>query len=160
MRGIEVAHRLFVPSSDELGLPARLAEFVGTTRQSGVDEVVIVISAGDLQALDGILEGLRPLPLPVRLLPDARLSRVARQPSRGAGKFALIDLSREPMSTGELGLKRAMDLVVAGITLLAAAPLLTVAMAAIKLDTPGPVLFRQTRRASMAGPSRSSSSGR
>ena len=42
-------------------------------------------------------------------------------------------------------LKRAMDVVGAGLMLLIAAPILVAVAIAIKLDSPGPVLFRQTR---------------
>jgi exopolysaccharide biosynthesis polyprenyl glycosylphosphotransferase len=42
-------------------------------------------------------------------------------------------------------LKRTMDLVGAGLMLVIAAPLLAVIAVAIKLDSPGPVFFRQTR---------------
>jgi lipopolysaccharide/colanic/teichoic acid biosynthesis glycosyltransferase len=42
-------------------------------------------------------------------------------------------------------LKRVFDVVVAGSALVASAPVLAVAAAAIKLDSPGPVLFAQTR---------------
>lgn len=143
--GIDAAQQISLPRLEATRREV-LAELVASTRQSEIDEVIIVLSAGGLNALDGILEALRPLPLPVRLMPDARLSHLVRQPSRQAGKFALIDLSREPLSAGELGLKRTMDVAVAGVTLLAAAPLLIVAMAAIRIDSSGPVLFRQRRR--------------
>ena len=43
-------------------------------------------------------------------------------------------------------MKRALDVAVAGAALVISAPLLILTMLAIKLDTPGPVLFRQTRR--------------
>lgn len=42
-------------------------------------------------------------------------------------------------------LKRVLDLVAAGAGLLVVSPLLALTAAAIKLDSPGPVLFRQTR---------------
>ncbi len=42
-------------------------------------------------------------------------------------------------------LKRMLDLVVASITLVIAAPIMLITAITIKLDSPGPVLFRQTR---------------
>ena len=42
-------------------------------------------------------------------------------------------------------MKRAVDLVLAGTGLVVGAPLLALLSAAIRLDSPGPVLFRQTR---------------
>lgn len=143
--GIEVAQRVFLPAeTDERSQVLR--EVIASTRQDGVDEIILVVSTADLPKVDAVMEALRPLPLPIRLLPDATLSRIALQPSRAAARFALIDMTRGPLSAGELGLKRALDVVVASGALLAAAPLLVLAMAAIRLDSPGPVLFRQSRR--------------
>jgi lipopolysaccharide/colanic/teichoic acid biosynthesis glycosyltransferase len=42
-------------------------------------------------------------------------------------------------------IKRALDMAVAGTVLVVGAPLLALVSAAIRLDSPGPVLFRQTR---------------
>ncbi|MBN9308271.1 MAG: sugar transferase, partial [Devosia sp.] len=50
------------------------------------------------------------------------------------------------MGDGSVLLKRALDLAVAGLGLLLVAPLLVVVALLIKLDSPGPVIFRQERR--------------
>jgi Undecaprenyl-phosphate glucose phosphotransferase len=143
--GIEIAHRVFLPS-DEAERREALARVVAWTRQSAAQELVLVVTADQLHQLDAVLEELRSVPLPIRLLPDARLSQLVLQPSRRVGAFALVDITREPLSASERWVKRALDIAVAGLALAATAPLLTLVMAAIKLDSPGPVLFRQTRR--------------
>jgi polysaccharide biosynthesis protein PslA len=64
--------------------------------------------------------------------------------SRWGGSSTLV-VSRGPMSLGERAVKRAFDL---GLTLLAlpvVVPVIAVAAALIKLDTPGPAFFIQTR---------------
>jgi O-antigen biosynthesis protein WbqP len=50
-----------------------------------------------------------------------------------------------PLSRVDLGLKRALDVTAAALGLLALAPVLATVAVAIKLDSPGPVLFRQRR---------------
>jgi exopolysaccharide biosynthesis polyprenyl glycosylphosphotransferase len=57
----------------------------------------------------------------------------------------LLAMRRLRMSRSSLVLKRSLDLAVSGLGLLVAAPVLGVMAAAIKLDTRGPVFFRQTR---------------
>src|SRR2546423_1829842 len=52
---------------------------------------------------------------------------------------------RSTESTSSAFLKRALDLVVAGVALVVLAPLLAVVALAVKLTSPGPVLFRQVR---------------
>ncbi|MEH3053554.1 MAG: sugar transferase [Patulibacter minatonensis] len=57
----------------------------------------------------------------------------------------LLAMRRLRMSRSSLILKRSLDLFVSGLGLLMAAPALFVISAAIKLDSRGPVFFRQTR---------------
>jgi exopolysaccharide biosynthesis polyprenyl glycosylphosphotransferase len=52
---------------------------------------------------------------------------------------------RRPLSTFDLLVKRAFDLVVALAGLILLSPMLLIVAAAIKLDGTGPILFRQTR---------------
>jgi len=59
--------------------------------------------------------------------------------------FDTLVLSRGPLSLMNRLQKRVFDLVIASICLLILSPLLVLTAIAIKLDSPGPVLFRQTR---------------
>lgn len=56
-----------------------------------------------------------------------------------------VVVARGPMSLGNRLKKRIMDLVIAGTAVLLAGPLLLIVAIAIKLDSPGPVLFAQVR---------------
>lgn len=59
--------------------------------------------------------------------------------------MTVLGIRRFGLTRSSRMLKRALDLVGGGIGLLAAAPLLALFAVAIKLDSRGPVLFRQTR---------------
>jgi polysaccharide biosynthesis protein PslA len=61
------------------------------------------------------------------------------------GKSDTLIISRGPLSASNRAKKRAFDIVVASAALIALAPLLIVTAIAIRLDSPGPVLFRQQR---------------
>jgi lipopolysaccharide/colanic/teichoic acid biosynthesis glycosyltransferase len=63
------------------------------------------------------------------------------QSPRGNVVFAAFNRSRVPLRAT----KRALDILVAGIGLLVAAPLLLVVCVLVRFSSPGPVLFRQTR---------------
>jgi lipopolysaccharide/colanic/teichoic acid biosynthesis glycosyltransferase len=56
-----------------------------------------------------------------------------------------VVVARGPMSLGNRLKKRLMDLAIAGAAVIIAAPLLMIVALAIKLDSPGPVLFAQVR---------------
>ncbi|MEM9644639.1 MAG: sugar transferase [Planctomycetota bacterium] len=55
------------------------------------------------------------------------------------------DHSLSPLPTETVSMKRIVDVAGAGLGLVATGPIILTAMAAIKLSSPGPALFRQTR---------------
>jgi exopolysaccharide biosynthesis polyprenyl glycosylphosphotransferase len=59
--------------------------------------------------------------------------------------IVLLGVPRFGLSRSSAALKRALDLTVGGLVLLFALPVLAAVAIAVKLDSPGPVLFRQTR---------------
>jgi undecaprenyl-phosphate galactose phosphotransferase/putative colanic acid biosynthesis UDP-glucose lipid carrier transferase len=60
-------------------------------------------------------------------------------------KSLSIEIQRGPLSRLEQQSKRAVDIAVASLALLALSPLMLLTALAIKLDSSGPVLFRQRR---------------
>lgn len=123
-----------------------MARVLATARRTDPDEIIILAFHDDLDRMDGLVADLRALPLPIRLMPDPILSRLSLQTSSRLGTCALVDMARQPLTPAEQAFKRAFDVAVAALGLLAAAPLLLSAMAAVRLETPGPMLFQQSRR--------------
>jgi putative colanic acid biosynthesis UDP-glucose lipid carrier transferase len=72
-------------------------------------------------------------------------AKVLQRPSRSMGDTVCIELQRKPLSSVEIGVKRLVDIVGASIGLIALLPLLIITAIAIKLDSRGPILFRQRR---------------
>lgn len=76
-------------------------------------------------------------------------SLAAREAAVRAGVSPLtptpLEYAPAELPLPQLGVKRAMDLVLTVLALLALSPLLVLIAIAIKLDSPGPVLFRQVR---------------
>ena len=64
---------------------------------------------------------------------------------RTVGRLRLLMVSWVIRTKLRWGLKRGLDVVVAALALVLAAPLMLLTAAAIRLDSPGPVLFRQIR---------------
>jgi lipopolysaccharide/colanic/teichoic acid biosynthesis glycosyltransferase len=61
------------------------------------------------------------------------------------GGLMLMGVPRFGLGRSSLALKRIFDVIGAGAGVIVVAPLVALVAAAIKLDSPGPVLFRQTR---------------
>jgi exopolysaccharide biosynthesis polyprenyl glycosylphosphotransferase len=91
------------------------------------------------------VSALRILPLPVTLIPAGASSELLKRPSHMIGDTACIELQRGPLSTFERTAKRILDVLCAAVGLFVLLPLLSITAVAIKLDSPGPILFRQRR---------------
>lgn len=142
--GFEVGQRVVIQSAESIG--ESVACLLSSIRGTDIDEIFIALPHHELGALPPILQLLRSTPLKARLIPDEHLADILTQRRRGHGHFSLVEIKREPLSLFERAAKRALDLSIAAGAILALLPLFAIAMIAIKLDTPGPVLFNQSRR--------------
>jgi len=109
----------------------------------GATDRVVVISADiDVPTLEKVLSQLEQVPFEISLAPTIGVSE------RGTvlDVSNCLRLRRPAMSPSEWILKRALDLAVAAVLLLVLSPLLLIIAGLISWDSPGPILFRQTRR--------------
>jgi exopolysaccharide biosynthesis polyprenyl glycosylphosphotransferase len=83
--------------------------------------------------------------LPIHLLPDENVARFLATPMLEVGTAWTAELKRAPLSVAEQALKRAFDVLAAGLGIILLSPLLLTSVLLIKLDSKGPVLFTQTR---------------
>jgi Undecaprenyl-phosphate glucose phosphotransferase len=121
------------------------SEVVDLGRKGSIDEVMLAVRWSDSERVDLILKMLRLLPISVRLLPDDAVAKLMRQPIADIGLARAVELQREPLKWWEQILKRKFDIVVASGALLLLLPLIVTVAVLIKLDSAGPVFFRQTR---------------
>lgn len=124
----------------------RLAYAVETARLRCAREFALVLPWGRDRALSEVLDRLRASPLPVRLYPDHKVRDILRREQGQAldPHFSVL-VQRAPLSAYERVVKRTLDVVVAASLLLLLAPLLAATALLIKLDSPGPAIFRQRR---------------
>lgn len=110
-----------------------------------VDRVVIAVQSTAQGRVRQLVEKLGVLPNPVNLFievggpaeDDAALARIV-----AGGEN---ELSGAATGLRQAWIKRAQDLVVAGVGLLVAGPVMLLVALAVKLDSPGPIFFRQRR---------------
>lgn len=125
---------------------AKLDYAIAVARQQGVEELVIAFDWRRSELIEMIGERLRVSPLPVRLLPDcvvrSYLERGFFSPIR---PIPSVELQRAPLSRSERIVKRACDVVLSSIALVVLAPVMVMLALIIKLDSAGPVIFRQRR---------------
>jgi len=110
-----------------------------------VDEVIFALSMQELARLEPVLQHCAEVGVKTRVqlefLPAA-YSRVYLEKFRDV---PLLSLSSAPDSELRLFFKRLFDVVVAGVSLTVLSPVLASIAAMIRITSPGPVLFQQTR---------------
>jgi len=85
------------------------------------------------------------LPVDIRLSAHMSQLRFARSAYSYIGKVAMFDMADRPISDWNLVYKWLFDRVVALSALVLLSPIMIITAIAIKLESPGPVLFRQKR---------------
>jgi len=92
-----------------------------------------------------VLSELKAVPLPVRLLADSAVREILRYPQETLCGVMSFEVQRAPLTPAERVIKRAFDIGTAAVGLVVFAPLLVSIALAVKIDSPGPILFRQAR---------------
>jgi len=109
------------------------------------DEVIITLPWMYHRKIMGIVRecerrGVRP-----RIVPDLFQMSLTQVNVEDLGGVPLIGVRTVAISKGALLVKRLIDVTVAAVGLVLCAPLFLLIALAIRLDSPGPLIFRQTR---------------
>ena len=125
-----------------LGTVDDLAEVIESEH---VDVVYAALPSSVQHDLAPVIERCRHQGVQFRVVPDLLEAQFGRMDIHPVAGIPLVTL-REPEITGFRYMqKRALDLVVSLVGLLVTSPLWVLIGLAIRLDSPGPILFRQTR---------------
>lgn len=125
-----------------LGTIDDLLEFA---RREPIDQVIVALPWNAENRLLDCLRRLRQLPLQISLCPDLIGFHMRHRGLSHLAGIPLLDVFDRPMHGWSGILKSVEDRVLAALVLIAVAPLMLVLALAIKLTSPGPVLFRQAR---------------
>jgi Undecaprenyl-phosphate glucose phosphotransferase len=118
---------------------------ISLCRSSDIQEVMLFVDPEHMSNVRWIARRLRVLPLPVTLVPFGTLALLFQRTRYDLGDTVAIELQRAALSPAEQAVKRAIDIVLSGVGLVILSPILIAAAIAVRLDSPGPALFRQTR---------------
>lgn len=114
-------------------------------REEKVTQVLVALPWSAENRMDYIIRELRRLPVNVLLVPDMIAFRHAHNRITEVAKLPMFNASEVPLHGWSPFFKRLEDMLVSSLALLSLAPVMMVVAIAIKLDSPGPVLFRQKR---------------
>jgi undecaprenyl-phosphate glucose phosphotransferase len=120
-----------------------LADYV---RRHNCRQILLAVPWSDSDRIDFIRDELKALPVAARLLPDLRARSLASLTWSGANRISTIEVQRAPLNGMQRCVKRSVDVLVSSLALIFFVPVMALTAIAIKLDSPGPIIFRQTRR--------------
>ncbi|MBU6461144.1 MAG: undecaprenyl-phosphate glucose phosphotransferase [Bradyrhizobium sp.] len=126
-------------------LRSKLADVIQIAKDQRIEDIYLLFDWQHHRAIDGILAALAVIPVSVHLVPDESAARFLNHPVSNVGGTWTAELRRAPLSATELAAKRFFDLSLATAAVLTLMPLMLITAALIKLDSRGPVLFRQKR---------------
>lgn len=126
-----------------IGGPDALIE---AARAGRIDDVVVALPWREHRRLSRTVERLRELPVAIYMASDLVGYHVPLRPAPVEfSGLPLFEVAPRPISGWSSVVKRIEDLVLGSLILVALAPVLGLIALAIRLDSPGPVLFRQKR---------------
>ncbi|MCP9626961.1 undecaprenyl-phosphate glucose phosphotransferase [Rhodopseudomonas palustris] len=128
--------------SPKLGKIDDILEFARRTR---VDLVLFALPISAETRILQMLNKLWVLPVDIRLSAHTNKLRFRPRAYSYVGSVPTLDVFEAPITDWDQVMKQLFDRVVGGLILLAAAPVMALVALAVKLDSPGPVLFRQKR---------------
>ena len=126
----------------KLGSVDDLPEFA---RHARIDLVVFALPVTAEQRLLHLLRKLWVLPIDIRLAAHASKLRLRPRSYSWIGAVPVLDVFDRPIADWDIVVKNLFDRVVGAICLIVLSPVLFATAIAVKLDTPGPILFRQKR---------------
>jgi Undecaprenyl-phosphate glucose phosphotransferase len=126
----------------KLGSVDDLVEFARATR---VDLVIFSLPISAENRILQMLKKLWVLPVDIRLSAHANKLRFRPRSYSYIGSVAVLDVFDKPIADWDVVTKWLFDKIVGWAALLCALPVMAVIAVAIKLDSRGPILFRQKR---------------
>jgi polysaccharide biosynthesis protein PslA len=130
------------------GIPVSggMTDLAALAENGGIDRVVIALPLTALRRIAQLVKSLYALPLTIDIGFDACPSEIInfKSANRVAGSL-LIEIFDRPLDGWRSFVKMCEDRALSAILLLFALPFICIVAVAIKLDSPGPVFFRQRR---------------
>src|SRR5471032_1122036 len=114
-------------------------------REEKVTQVLVALPWSAENRMDYIIRELRRLPVNVLLVPDMVAFRHAHNRITEVANLPMFNASEVPLRGWSPMFKRLEDMVLSSLALILLSPIMLLTALAIKIDSPGPVLFRQKR---------------
>ncbi|WP_181702908.1 undecaprenyl-phosphate glucose phosphotransferase [Chthonobacter albigriseus] len=132
---------------NQAGYPklGRVDELLEFARVASVDLLIVSIPMSAETRLLQMLKKLWVLPVDIRLAANASKLRLRPRSYSYIGSVPFLDLFDRPIAGWDSVVKRIFDVIFASLAIVALSPVMIGAAIAIRMDSKGPILFRQKR---------------
>ncbi len=127
----------------------KLKDLVEAARSGTIDRIVIALPQAAEQRIIQVARSLEHLPVSLHVVTHIASDLVEAGPAHSVsalGSVGLIDVKQKPLADWNRVVKNAEDYTLGTTLFIIMLPLMALIAVAIKLGSPGPVLFRQKRR--------------
>jgi len=138
---------LLLPGTTVRGVPV-----IGTTdeldralRERPVDQVILALPSEDMPLMKDLMERLALQTVDVKIVPDLFQYVTLYGGLEEFGGLPIVSLQGGPLEGWNLVAKRAFDVLFSALAILILSPVLLLVAIAVKLSSPGSVLYRQER---------------
>jgi exopolysaccharide biosynthesis polyprenyl glycosylphosphotransferase len=139
INGVDHLLKDFIPN---LGKVTDLEELI---RKFKIEEVIIAIESSDHDRLKDIIVRIDDGKTKIKVLPDMYVILAGSVKMTNIYGALLIEITSDPMPYWQRALKRVMDIVLSFIAVIMLIPFYIFSAIAVKMSSPGPILFLQER---------------
>ncbi|MFN8453804.1 MAG: sugar transferase [Anaerolineae bacterium] len=135
------------PQADTLGYPhfGSLDHTLSVVQQQDINEIILTLPRYAHAKLANLVAQLTPHQVNVRVMPNFMDLVFLRSEVENLGGMPLVTLREPALDPFQRLVKRVFDLIVSTVGLILALPVMAVIAGLIRLDSPGPIIFKQQR---------------
>ncbi|HDH1455167.1 undecaprenyl-phosphate glucose phosphotransferase [Klebsiella quasipneumoniae] len=133
------------PKYTDVTYGGTLAELVKDAKDGKIDRVYIALGMNDEAKIKNIVSELTDTTCSVLLIPDVFTFNILQSRTEEINGVPVVPLFDTPLSGINMIFKRLEDIVVSSTILILISPVLLTISAAVKISSPGPIIFRQIR---------------
>lgn len=122
-----------------------LETIVDFCKEKKIDQIILAPEKSDEENVLNLVYRLFPLGKPIKLSPDTINLMTSSIKLKDIYGFPLVDLTHSSMSESEKNIKRTIDIVMSFFTLILLSPLFLILAIRVKMDSEGPIFYRQER---------------
>ncbi len=146
--GLKIQGYFFdIPMKNDLNLPClgEIKDIIAYVEKHKIDQVWITLPLKEIDQIETLCNQLHSVLVEVKLVPNIASLRLLKHSTINVNGMTIISLSPTHMSSTNRLVKWLEDKVLASLILLTISPLLFIIAIAVKLTSPGPILYKQER---------------